>query len=184
MNYKKVTEKDFWEIIKLDEINNICFYWIDFSWYDFSRKNFIDCKFEKCNLSNLKINNATFNNVLFFNSKIMWLNFSDINSILSHYNFNDCIISLCYFNSLKLSWISFEDSEIKECDFTKTELIWSNFIYTDLEKTIFSETNLKKANFRFAINFSINPNINNLEKTKFSPDNVNLLLNTFDIIIE
>ena len=52
----------------------------------------------------------------------MGLNFSDLNIMLSHYTFDSCAITLCYFNSLKLADISFKDSEVKECDFTKAAL--------------------------------------------------------------
>ncbi len=181
---EKITNQNFQEIIKNKDIFNMHFIWIDFSGENFSLKNFSDCKIEKCNLSNISIKNTTFNNVYFIKSKIMWLDFTLINTILSNFNFLNCNIDLCSFNQMILKNINFEDSFIKECNFSKTNLENSNFSYCNLEKTIFNQTNLKNANLIGSSNFYIDPNLNNLEKTKFSRENAILLLSSLNIIIE
>lgn len=181
---EKETGKNLNKIFEKNQISDMHFYWINFSVYDFSWINFINCKFEKCNLSNIALNSTTFNNIDFINSKIMWLKFVDINHFLSNFNFYDCNISLSSFYGLNLKNISFEDSEIKETDFTNTNLENSNFNYCNLEKSIFSNTNLKNTNFIWSYNFTIDPNLNKLVKTKFSRENCIGLLNYLDIIID
>ena len=172
------------EIIDLDKISNIHFYWVNLSWINFSWKTFNDCIFEKCNLSNIELKDTTFNSIEFNNSKIMWLKFVDINHFLSNFEFNDCNISLSSFYWLNLKNTNFNDCEIKETDFNNSNLENVNFNYCDLEKSIFANCNLKKTNFVWSYNFSIDPTINKLNKTKFSRENCVWLLSNLDIIIE
>lgn len=181
---QKITEENYQEIFKSEEIIGYHFTWINFTGRSFSRKNFIDCIFDKCNLSNVDIDYTTFNDVEFKNSKLVGMNFTQLRMKLSNFNFHDCNLVMCYFNELSLKWISFEDCELFECNFTKTYLAKANFMYANLEKTIFAGTNLESANFEWASNFTINPKINNLEKTIFSRDNVFWLLSYLDIIIK
>lgn len=68
------------KILQEDEISNIHFYKIDFSWKDLSFKVFNDCTFESCNLSNVKFKNTSLNNIEFCKSKILWVNFVEINT--------------------------------------------------------------------------------------------------------
>jgi uncharacterized protein YjbI with pentapeptide repeats len=181
---EKVLNNNVNDILRLDEISNKQFYWIDFSAYDFSWKKFNDCAFEKCNLSNIAVKNTSFNNISFVNSKIMWCKFVDLNHFLSNFNFKDCNISLSSFYWLNLKNVYFEDSEIKETDFTNANLEGSKILYSDLEKSIFLNTNLKKTDLTGTYNFSINPNLNKLEKTKFSREYSIWLLQYFDIILD
>lgn len=181
---KKIWIDDLDSIISDSEISNIHFYWINFSKYNFSWKQFIDCIFEKCNVSNIFIIDTTFNNVSFSHSKIMWLKFTEISNFMSNFDFKDCNITLSSFFWLKMKNISFEDSEIKEVDFSNADLENWNFHYCDLEKTTFFNTNLKGVNFTWSYNFSIDPTLNKLWKTKFSRENCLWLLSHLDIIIE
>lgn len=181
---KKVLESNFKEIINQEKISDINFYWINFSSYNLSWKVFSDCIFDKCNLSNINLRSTTFNNIEFKNSKIMWLKFVDLNHFLSSFNFSDCNISLTSFYWMNLKNTDFNDCEIKESDFNNANLENVNFNYCDLEKSIFANCNMKKTNFIWSYNFSIDPTINKLNKTKFSRENCLWLLSNLDIIIE
>lgn len=181
---QKITDKNYWETMKMDNISGIHFYGINFSGFDFWWKNFNDCKFEKCNLSNIWLRNTTFNNVDFDHSKIMWLKFVDLSHFLSHFSFSDCNISLSSFYWVNLKNTIFNDSEIKETDFTNSNLENASFNYCDLEKSIFSNTNLKNTSFIWSYNLSIDPTRNKLSKTKFSRENALWLLSYLDIVIE
>ena len=88
------------------------------------------------------------------------------------------------FYQMELEKMSFKGSEVKDCNFTRADLEEADFRECDLEKTIFSETNLIKTNFKYAFNFAIDPTINKLKKTKFSPENAVLLLSHLDIEID
>jgi len=79
--------------------------------------------------------------------------------------------------------MSFEGSNVLESDFYNTKLEWVNFTYCNMKESILENTNLKKTNFNWAINISIDPNTNYLNKTEFSRDNVVWLLETLDIVI-
>ena len=60
----------------------------------------------------------------------------------------------------------------------------ADFKKTNLEGTRFHQANLKEADFSNAINFSIDPFNNKIEKAKFSKPDVYSFLKFFDIIIE
>lgn len=182
---EKITTQDgVIEIIPQEDIANIHFIWIDFSKANFSSKNFQSCKFEKCNLSNVILKDTTLNDVNFHNCKMMGLSFVDITQMLSHFNFYDCNISLCSFFWLSLKWTSFEDCQVIETVFTNTHLENANFSYCDLEKSTFTRCNLTNTDFRGSYNFSIDPTINKLKKTKFTRENSIWLLSHLDIEVE
>lgn len=180
----KITENKYINIITWEKISDIHFLWINFTWIQFTWKVFSDCIFEKCNLSNIDLKSTTFNNIEFNNSKIMWLQFVDLNHFLSSYNFNDCNISLSSFHWVNLKNTIFNDCEIKESVFNSTNLENVNFNYCDLEKSIFVNCNMKKTNFIWSYNFSIDPSINKLNKTQFSRENCVGLLSNLDIVIK
>ena len=53
----------------------------------------------------------------------------------------------------------------------------------DLDKAIFDRANLEKADFSTSRNYTINPEINRLKKTKFSMPDVVGLLSHLDIVL-
>jgi len=65
---------------------------------------------------------------------------------------------------------------LKETDFSEVNLSSSIFSECDLTGAIFSHSTLKKVDFRTAINYSIDPEFNKLEKAKFSEFNLEGLL--------
>ncbi len=180
----KITENNLQDIISETEFSNITFSWIDFSNYKFDTKKIHDCIFEKCNLSNISVKNTCFNNVEFIKTKILWVDFCVVKDLLLYFNFKDCMITLCSFNEMNLKNIWFWASDIFESNFTWTNLTWADLSFSDLDKSIFLSSNLTKTIFTWAMNYSINPLNNTLEKTKFSRDNVFWLLDSFDIIVE
>jgi len=65
-----------------------------------------------------------------------------------------------------------------------TDLSKANFKKTNLESTRFFQSNLKEADFSNAINYSIDPFNNKIDKAKFSKPDVYSFLNFFNIVIE
>jgi len=49
---------------------------------------------------------------------------------------------------------------------------------------MFENTNLQKVDLRSAINYSINPEINQIKKAKFSASGLRGLLEKYDIVVE
>ena len=58
-----------------------------------------------------------------------------------------------------------------------------NFINCDLSRAFFENTILRKVDFRTAFNYSIDPELNQIVKAKFSLSGVKGLLDKFDIEI-
>ena len=69
-------------------------------------------------------------------------------------------------------------------DFTECDLTGAVFDNCDLLGAAFENTILKTADFRTSINYSINPDINQIKKAKFSLPAVIGLLDRYDIKIE
>lgn len=90
----------------------------------------------------------------------------------------------CNFSDVKMKKARFCKSKVKECYFNGTQLTESDFRETDLQATLFHHSDLCKADFRGAINYSINPQTNNLKKALFSAPEALALLSFFDIVIE
>ena len=93
------------------------------------------------------------------------------------------MLQLSSFYKLKIKKTIFKSTKLEEVDFTETDLSGSVFENCDLHKTIFQQTILQKTDFRTAINYSINPEENNIKKAKFSLPDVVGLLNNYDIEI-
>lgn len=70
-----------------------------------------------------------------------------------------------------------------DVDFSSCNLTSVKFDSCDLSKSIFENTNLEKTDFTTAVNFSIDPENNNLNKAKFSNDNLRGLLNKYNLDI-
>ena len=79
---------------------------------------------------------------------------------------------------------SFMNTSMKNVDFTECDLTKSIFLNTDLMNAIFYKTILKEVNFLTAANYTIDPELNNIKKAKFSLYGVAGLLNKYDIKIE
>lgn len=77
--------------------------------------------------------------------------------------------------------MSFEGSQLKECDFKETLLPEGNFNGCNLEGTLFHHCDLKGADFRNAVNYAIDPLVNQIKKAKFSIPDALSLLKGFDI---
>lgn len=78
----------------------------------------------------------------------------------------------------------FKECSIKEANFAETDLSGAVFSKCDLSRTTFQQSDLSGVNFLTAINYSIDPEINNIKKARFSADGVLGLLDKYDIIIE
>jgi uncharacterized protein YjbI with pentapeptide repeats len=73
---------------------------------------------------------------------------------------------------------------MEEADFSSANLTKTVFNDCDLSAAIFENSNLEEADLSSAFNFSIDPELNNLNKTRFSTQNISGLLNKYNIIID
>ncbi len=151
---------------------------------DLSNINFIECSFDKCNLSNSKLKNTMLNDVKFANCKLLGLNFSEINDLLLTLDFKNCLLNFSSFYKLKLKVVGFTNCSLHDVDFSETVLTNAVFDNCDLSRAIFDHTVIEKADFRTSYNFTIDPEINRINKAKFSLAGIPGLLGKYDIEIE
>lgn len=153
----------------------------DFSNGTLSNITFIDCEFVDCNLSNVIISNTGFKTVVFDNCKILGTDFSSCIPFLLSMQFNSCQLNLSSFYQLNLKAKSFIDCNLHEVDFTETDLSSSLFKNCDLKGAIFDRTNLSKTNLVSSVNYSINPEDNNIKGATFSENGLAGLLEKYKI---
>ncbi|KTC89093.1 pentapeptide repeat-containing protein [Legionella cincinnatiensis] len=153
----------------------------------FGNTKFIDCDFESCDLSLTKFPNCKFSEVSFNHSKLIGINWTELNwplvkltSPLYFYNSN---VSHSSFYGLELSDLQMEECKSHEVDFREANLSHACFSGTDLLNSLFVHTNLTSADFTNAMNYSINPNENSIKNAHFSFPEVITLLNYFEIKI-
>jgi len=164
---------------------NVCtFKNCDLSNVHFDSAELIDCQFVSCNLSMAKFDGTTLSNVKFESCKLIGVDFSKCSKFLFSVSFENSILNYSLFSKNDLKNTLFNDCKLNEASFIETNLTSVKFINCDLDKTIFDRNNLEKADFSTSKNYTINPELNRLKKTKFAMPDVIGLLSNLDIIIE
>lgn len=166
------------------DYENCSFINCSFAESDLSRINFIECKFMNCDFSMAKVNNTGFQSATFKNCKLLGLILSDCNKFLLSANFDDCILNLSSFYKLKIKGTKFKNCNLREVDFTETDLTGSSFDNCDLAGALFNNTLLEKVDFLTSYNFSIDPEINQIKKAKFSMASIVGLLDKYNLDIK
>jgi len=155
-----------------------------FSNSDLSDIKFVECEFKNCDLSIAKISNTAFRDTKFITCKLLGLHFENCNKFLFSIDFKDCQLNLSSFYKLNLKNIKFKDCSLKEVDFSESDLTNIIFSNCDLSEARFENTILNKADFRLSYNFTIDPQINQIRKAKFSASGIMGLLSSYDIEVE
>lgn len=155
-----------------------------FSSTNLSGFSFTDCVFDHCDLSMTALRNSSFRDVQFKHCKLLGVRFDECNSFLLSFSFEDCLLNFASFYKLKLKNIQFINCKMEETEFAEADLSNAAFINCDLQKAVFDRTNLEQADLRSSYNFSINPATNNINKAKFSLQNITGLLDAYNISID
>jgi fluoroquinolone resistance protein len=164
----------------------------DLSYADISEIKFLECEFSGCNISLAKLTQTALKDIKFKNCKMLGLNFGDCNEFAFSVNFDTCILDRASFvdttsalkKRVKLKQTVFKNSQLYEVDFTECDLSAASFDNCDLTGAIFKDTILEKADFRTAINYSIDPELNRIEKAKFSRSGLAGLLDKYDLELD
>lgn len=156
----------------------------NFSECDFSNFSFTDCEFVDCNLTLVKLISTGFRDVKFTGCKMIGLHFDQCNDFGLSFSFEKCILDQSVFFRKKLKKISFKSCCLKEVDFTECDLSGSLLENCNLSGSIFDNTNLEMCDFRSAYNFSIDPEQNRIKKAVFSRQNLEGLLNKYNLVID
>ncbi|MDZ7845911.1 MAG: pentapeptide repeat-containing protein [Owenweeksia sp.] len=154
-----------------------------FSGVHLSNYNFIGCDFNECDLSNVRLGGTGLKEVRFVKCKMVGTQFTECNPFLLAIDFEDCQLDFAVFNDLNLPGTSFMKCQLKEVDFSGANLNQVEFQGCDMENTHFENTKLEQADFRWARNFSIDPELNNLRKARFSKHNLSGLLHKYKLDI-
>jgi len=156
----------------------------DFSNTDLSEIIFTDCEFIGCNLSLAKLTKTAFRECKFKDSKMIGLNFENCNEFGLSFVFENCSLNHSSFYKTKIKKTIFKNSQLQETDLTECDLTSSSFDNCDLMRAIFDNTIIEKVDFQTSFNYSFDPEINRIKKSKFSLSGVKGLLSKYDIIID
>lgn len=150
---------------------------------DLSGISFIECEFQNCDFSSSKLYDASFKTASFVGSKLVGLQFEDSTEFLFSIDFRECNLHLSSFYQMNPKSISFRDCNLKEVDLTEANLAETLFEQCDLNLAIFKNTNLEKADLSSSYNYIIDPEINNIQKAKFSLQGLPGLLEKYNLEI-
>ncbi|MNL55584.1 Pentapeptide repeats (8 copies) [compost metagenome] len=114
----------------------------------------------------------------------MGINFSECIDFLFSVSFQNCILDYSSFEGKKMVKTTFADCSLKGAVFANTDLKGSKFDNCNLDSAQFERTNLREANLSTAINYAIDPELNDIKKARFSIHGIPGLLNKYDIKIE
>jgi len=140
----------------------------DFSNSDLSEVRFIDCEFVDCNLCSANLKKSALQGVKFKNCKMLGLHFDKCNPFGFTVMFEDCTLNHSSFYKTKIRNTVFKNSKLIEVDFTQCDLTETVFNNCNLDRATFDNTIIEHANFCTSYNYSINPEINQIKKAKFS----------------
>ncbi|HEX5001419.1 MAG TPA: pentapeptide repeat-containing protein [Bacteroidia bacterium] len=172
------------DTLEKGEYENCVFSNCNFANSNLSEFKFIDCTFRNCDLSLVKLNKTTLQDIQFENCKMLGMRFDTCNPFGLALLFEGCQLNHSSFYKLKIAKTRFLNTQLVECDFTESDLTGSIFTGCNLSQAVFDHSNLQKADFRTAVNFSIDPESNQLKKAKFSLVSVSGLLDKYDIEID
>lgn len=151
---------------------------------DLSGVRFTDCRFEGCDMSLATLENTIFHGVRFTDCKLLGLKFDSCDTFGFSAAFDGCIMDNCTFFKRKLTKTHFDRCRLRDADFGGCDLREARFAECDLARAQFTDTDLRKADLRTAFNYTIDPNLNKLNKAKFSPGGLAGLLKSFGIDID
>jgi uncharacterized protein YjbI with pentapeptide repeats len=145
--------------------------------------SFEDCSFEQCNLGLVKQTTVGFLGVKFEDSKLIGVNWTHPRNPFD-VSFVRCNLDNSIFAGMKLGSTRMTACSIKDADFTNADLTKCTFDSSDLAGSRIENCNLSFADFSQAMNYSINPTLNKLKKTKFALPEAASLLRVFDIVLK
>lgn len=154
------------------------------SFNDLSGIAFTDCLFAACNLSNAQVGKSKAQDLTFRDCKLIGINFYQMLDFGFSLHFENCLLDYASFDHKKMNISSFRNCRLHGANFSNADLSKSNMTECNLADAIFSGTNLSGMDFTSNQNFSIDPELNLIKKTKFSANSLSGLLTKFDIIIE
>lgn len=155
----------------------------DFSNVDFSGSKFIECEFNGCGLSLVMVAGTTLNDVRFTNCKMLGWRFDQCNPFTLSFSFDHCVLNDSSFFKVKMKKTVLRNSQLHHVDFGESDLSEVILDHCDLKGAMFESTNLQKADLRTATNFSIDPEVNQVRKAKFSEAGLRGLLDKYDIVV-
>lgn len=153
----------------------------------FQNCRFYDCVFSNCDLSLAKIEGSSFQDTRFEKSKVIgvdwtlasWSKFLQKSPV----HFYECVLDYSTFIGLSLRAIRIVECRARDVDFSEADLSEVDFRGTDLFQSHFRHTKLIKANFEGASNYTIDVNLNEVSKARFSLPEAVALLRSLDIVL-
>ena len=151
---------------------------------DLSECTFINCQFYDSDFSMADVENTAFRLVHFEGCKLIGIRFDMANPLFFEVNFTHCQLRLATFYGWKMPETVFKNCGLQEVDFGGADLKGAVMNTCDLKGAMFEQTTLSYVDFRGSFNFSIDPEKNNIQRAKFSREEIGGLLDKYDLTLE
>ena len=150
---------------------------------DFTQTTFEDCLFKDCALYTVNLYGASWVEVELDGCKLVNVNFSLLNQMITSFSFNMCKIISCIFDDMSLIKTQFTESSFDETVFYHCQLREANFEDSEFFNTRFEDCKLEKARFIGTEGLQLDIRNNIVTKAVFDSRTAILLLDSFDINI-
>ncbi len=170
--------------ITLAEYDRCRFEGVDLVGQDFGRFRFIECEFVDCDLSQVDLSDTVLQNIRMVDCRARGVVFERCDTLGLQIFFERCQLDFASFYGMNLKRFSFVDCGLTEVDFTEADMNGVNMTGSDLDRAQFERTNLSEVDLRGAVQYTIDPELNQLKGAKFSAPEVLRLLAKYQIKIE
>ena len=156
---------------------------IDLSYRQLDRCRFIDCTFKNVDLSMVQWAKSQLQSVLFKDSKLMGVDFTSCTTLLFSVSFTRCDLSMSKFAHLDISRTIFKECQLYGSDFYRSNAHHCTFDTCQLKDSLFESTNLSYADLSSSYGLYIDPQKNDLNRTKVSVEQALQFAQAFNIDI-
>ncbi len=150
---------------------------------DFTQATFEDCLFRDCALYTVNLNGASWVEVELDGCKLVNVNFSLLNQMITSFGFKVCKIISCTFDDMSLVKTRFVESSFDDTMFYHCQLREADFEDSEFFNTRFEDCKLEKARFVGAEGLQLDIKHNNITKAVFDSRSAMSLLESLDITI-
>lgn len=121
--------------------------------------------------------------MVFRESKLVGVDFTEINSIFTNFSFEESRLTYSNFSSLKMPGSVFRGSVLKGVDFVEADLTGADFRGVEFSDCRIHQAKCERADFRNSLGFVIDPRVTPIRGAKFSFDGALTLLSAFEVDI-
>lgn len=156
----------------------------DFTGASLSGIRFTDCLFERCNLSSAGLAGTALQNVAFDECKLLGLQFTACRDMLFGVHFDHCQLRYASFAGRSMPATRFVRCSLDDADFADADLSEAVFEHCSLAGAAFQNTHLVGADFSSATGFIIDPELNRIQRARFTLHGLLGVVAKYELVVD